>query len=516
MELKKPAPLLFAQLEQSLAPLDELDRSHWLGGLTHSQGSLESRLATLVGLRQGLAAGSIPVPALWQWPTPTVAESLCACLAELKLAEFCRGRGQLADTVVLSLLFHFDFVVDFRDRGASESDAQARALEAFAEDWRQRCGQMEELEKVFGLLPGDGENMNWDQLRGLLRSSGWQEVLRLSHILKSLPELAALIERLGRARETEAAAPETPRPIRLETRAEAPGPQARVMPPVAGETRGIQRSDQLARMLPAEAILLRHPRLRLVWHSKRAEQALLSYETQGPVEMPLPSSLPQPLTVPGLEPGRRRENGPLLVCVDTSGSMQGGAETVAKAVVLEAMRLGHAQGRPCHVFAFGGPGEVIDLELGFDSQGLTRLTQFLAQGFRGGTDICGPLEKALAKLEQGRWRQADLLLASDGQFGATPQLVQRLEAAKQHLGLRVQGVLLGDRETLGLLEIADAVFPVRNWRHFSSRPAEDVASPVHTHRLTALYFPGALRNAENRAATVSPQEAAAVVLGGRR
>jgi hypothetical protein len=37
---------------------------------------------------------------------------------------------------------------------------------------------------------------------------------------------------------------------------------------------------------------------------------------------------------------------------------------------------------------------------------------------------------------------------------------------------------------------------------------------VHSKSLTASYFPGALRNPENRARTVSPEAAAAAVRAG--
>jgi hypothetical protein len=191
--------------------------------------------------------------------------------------------------------------------------------------------------------------------------------------------------------------------------------------------------------------------------------------------------------------------------------MQGGAEAVAKAVVLEAMRSAHASQRPCHVFAFGGDGEVLEMELGLHSAGIARLSEFLGQAFRGGTDICGPLEKVLVKLEEARWQRADLLLATDGEFGATPAVAARLDAVKQDLGLRVQGVLIGDRETLGLLEVCDYIFSVRDWRRFGGQQVE---SPVHTPALTALYFPGALRNAENRAATVSGEALSDAVRAG--
>ena len=54
-----------------------------------------------------------------------------------------------------------------------------------------------------------------------------------------------------------------------------------------------------------------------------------------------------------------------------------------------------------------------------DVRGIEQLAQFLGQGFRGGTDICGPLERVLARLAEERWQLADLLIASDGEFGAT-------------------------------------------------------------------------------------------------
>jgi uncharacterized protein with von Willebrand factor type A (vWA) domain len=204
--------------------------------------------------------------------------------------------------------------------------------------------------------------------------------------------------------------------------------------------------------------------------------------------------------------------GPMLICVDTSGSMQGGAEAVAKAVVLEAARSAHAQRRDCRVFAFGGPGEVLEIQLSMDVDGVMRLTQFLGQAFRGGTDIGGPLERCLDAVATAQWAQADLLLATDGAFGATPALAERLASVKAHTGLRVQGVLIGDRETVGLLELSDAIFWVRDWRRFGPSDAE---SPVHSKSLTAEYFPGALRTPENRRSTVSGGEASQAVRAGQ-
>jgi uncharacterized protein with von Willebrand factor type A (vWA) domain len=279
-------------------------------------------------------------------------------------------------------------------------------------------------------------------------------------------------------------------------------------------------------MLPAEAMLLGHPQLRLVWHARHAERTLLAYEDDDHLQEVRQSSAPVLRPSPRPAPAQRLEMGPLLICVDTSGSMRGGAEAVAKAVVLEAVRSAHGQGRACHVFAFGGPDEVLEMALGVDVEGVDRLARFLGQSFGGGTDIGAPLERAIARLEQAEWRLADLLIASDGEFGATPALAERLHAVRSGQGLRVQGILIGDRETIGLLELADDIHWVRDWRRYGAAGAapdgtfvrgeglEAGGSPVHSKSLTASYFPGALRNPENRARTVSPEAAAAAVRAG--
>lgn len=513
MNAQVPPALLFEAAEGRLAALDALARKLWLGGLTNSQGRLEPRLKSLAALREGIFAGCLPPVETWVWPPPPLAAALHAAISDLGLARYCAGREELADTVLMSILFHLDFIVDYRDRGASAGSAMHMAIEAFAAEWRERSGQIDELVEVFGLLPEAAQETRWDRVRGVLRSEGWQEVLRIRRLLERLPELAQIVRRLGRT------LPSPQRDASVETDVEfidqavARRPQRHTVrvPDMPGETRGVHRSDRIARMLPAEAMLLGHPLLRLVWHARRAERTLLSYEDDERMQElrlhPSPVALPRV----GPQPGPRPQMGPMLVCVDTSGSMRGGAEAVAKAVVLEAMRTASAQQRPCHVFAFGGPDELVEMELALDSAGIAGLAHFLGQAFHGGTDICGPLERAIDKLEDRRWQQADLLIASDGEFGATRATVARLDAVKRKLGLRVQGVLIGDRESVGFLEIADAIHPIRGWRRYGGSNAD---SPVHSHRLTALYFPGALRGAESRHRAVSGASAAAAIRTG--
>ena len=512
MKISLQRSLLFETKEKSLEALDELARQLWLGGLTNSQGTLEPRLEAIAALHRALLGGAVPLLDSWGWPPFPIAQPFFDAITQLDLAKFCSGQKEITDTVMMSLLFHVDFIVDYQDRGANEFEAVRMAAAAFVEDWSERCGQFLELVEVFGLMPYDGKSICWDQIHNLLRSPEWQDVLRISRMLDQIPELAQIIHALGRCHLSEETEIRSSINVEVisESLAQCMENNTVHIPDMPGETRGIYRSDRIARMLPMEAYLLVHPHLRLVWHARRAERSLLSYEEddrmeevrlhQARVSRPRPSS----------QPGKRQMMGPILVCVDTSGSMKGGAEEVAKAVVLEAMRTAHAEHRPCYVFAFGSSDELIEMELTVDSDGINALMQFLRQGFRGGTDICGPLETIISKIEDQQWQLADLLIASDGEFGATPELSARLAAVKLKFGLRVQGILIGDRETIGFMEIADNIFPIREWRRYSGL---NVDSPIPSHRLTAMYFPGALRNEDIRKSTVTGDVAAAKIRG---
>jgi len=175
--------------------------------------------------------------------------------------------------------------------------------------------------------------------------------------------------------------------------------------------------------------------------------------------------------------------------------MQGAPENVAKACVLQALRSAHAGERKCKLLAFGGPGELLERPLTRDAAGLDALLDLMGQAFDGGTDVQTPIERAIETVRQQDWQDADVLIVSDGEFGLTPATLTQLRQAKQSMGLRVHGILIGDRETIGLVEICDALHWVRDWRRYGSASgaAADGFSPVHSRSLTALYFPNAIR-----------------------
>ncbi len=201
-------------------------------------------------------------------------------IAAVELPGHCAGEPALTETVLRSLCFHLDLIVDYRDRGDSAEAAATLALDSFAKDWQERCGMMDELTAMFGDYGDLVKNTRWDMMRGLLRSGGWQEMVRARRLLEALPELARIVRQLGRARVTDEPDASNASDVRIMEEHLTMRQVERIVqvPDYPGETLGVRRSGRVARMLPAEAMLLLHPRLRLVWHARHAERTLLSYQ----------------------------------------------------------------------------------------------------------------------------------------------------------------------------------------------------------------------------------------------
>ncbi len=473
--------------------LAALPRGLWLPALVASAGERSACLLDTRRWLDALQAGTLPPPEA-DLGDPAALHALRTEVGALGLPALCRGLPALAEQVLRSLLWHLDRIVDHEPR-LTRAAAIAAVAAAFRADWVEEAqGLGDELAWLQGL--GDLGHLRWDLLRGQLGTRPWQAAREAAERLARLPALAALIEQLGRAERSLQRRPEAPPP--------APGDAAQPvpvrlvdtrLPEAPGEIVGLRYSARPERMLAAEAVMLRHPVGRKLWRARHAEARLLSWQTEAVLVDPRPDPSARRPAPTDAEPPPSLERGPILLCLDTSGSMRGGPEQVAKAVAIAALRAAHANGRGCRLIAFGGPGELVEHELGLGPEGLGPLLDLMGQAFDGGTDIQTPIERAIDTVHEARWRSADLLIVSDGEFGCVPATLARLDTAREALGLRVQGVLVGDRETLGLLEVCDHIHWVRDWRRYAA-PGDGGDgrgfSPVHSRSLTALYFPNAL------------------------
>ncbi len=511
---------------RSYSFLEELPNGLHDKVVTAGSGDLQTRVRGTLGWRKALLDGRVPSFDEAPWPAHGVHDSVTRVIRDLGLSRFCRANPEVTDKLLDQLVDiaessarHLDDVLQALARAArakaEEEDGkkenpapalsaatgtsrsivggnagrstdeavsgEAGALsqeqvekavaaakgendqaikKALEQEWNERVRVWSELESVFGelgLLTGIG----FDLSRRVIQSHGWLAAARLAKLLEQLPQLRDLIRTIGRLHEIKdkdaSVLEQVFEPV---TRTAEELREVRT-PFAPHETRGIERSDSIARMLPAEAVLLRHPVLRTLWHARRAERALVTYRVEGtefecvavervgekPVERPRP----------------KPERGPLIVCVDTSGSMNGLPETIAKAIALEAARTAHREKRRCLLYAFSGPGDVVEHELSFDADGIPKLLSFLSFSFGGGTDLAAPLARAAEVLSRQEWALADLVLVTDGEFPVPKQAAERLRSAREARRARMHGILIGNLHSPALSSLCDPVHVFQSW-----------------------------------------------------
>lgn len=471
--------------------------------VTLPAGTLGERVAGIRAWRDALLAGHLPSDDAW--PEPAVASPIRKALSDLDIPRFCRGQTELVDQLLTDIVASFSRqaaalsadvsarlreleelereqaaeVAFERTRKVREpremvlDDATLARLRAEAERlvrqrpvqgdgditaaWGERARAWSEVASVFGDF-GAMMGRGFDLSISVLKRVGWLEILKLREFVERLPQLREVVQQLGRlhaATDGESVAEKLLVPVRRieEERREVRTPLAPT------ETRGIERSGEIARMLPAEVAMLGHPTLRLLWHARRAERALLTYRVEGVVVERLQVETEAFEEIVGERP--RPKRGPIIAVIDTSGSMAGLPERVAKAVVLEALRTAHAENRRCFLYAYSGPAQVLEHELSLSDDGLGRLMTFLSHSFGGGTDI-GAMTTVVERLKLDDWKKADVVLVTDGEWAAPAGVVAGVNTAKAN-GTRFHGVQIGTLGRSGLNEFCDPIHLFREW-----------------------------------------------------
>lgn len=468
-------------------------------------GTLMERVNGVLSWRKALQAGHLPPTTCW--PPAEIANPARLALESLGILRFTKGQPELVDALMHDILAvfaerHRSFrsevmsrlrELEMLERQRLEADEQARAkrkkhhqrtvilnqdcllrlqMQAEGEQarqilaadtglldlWSERVHAWRSIADVFDDL-GQMLGRGWDLARGVLKQSGWLDVLRLRELLEKLPQLREIVQALGRlhlAADDESIAEQVFIPMR---RLEEEIRQVRT-PHIPAEMRGIERSGEIARMLPAEASMLGHPQLRLLWHARRAERALMTYRVEGiedertKVEREALQEVEQKCP--------RQQRGPIVSVIDTSGSMHGVPEKVAKALVLEALRTAHAEKRRCLVLTFSGTGDLTEHELELSPEGIGTLLNFLGFSFGGGTDVGGVMERVVSRLKEDEWKKADVLLVSDGEWSAPASVISIVKEARND-GSRFHGILIGNHHRQGFDALCDPVHVFRDW-----------------------------------------------------
>lgn len=269
--------------------------------------------------------------------------------------------------------------------------------------------KIEKFKKIFERLKSFTKNFGrlWDLAQGELNDNGFDILEKYAELLQDDEGLSLLAEMIGRHHEEE-------QKFHKELRAKIVvetvyNPE----PAYKGEIAGLRLSDSLLDALPSELALYNNPSTCQIFKMKYAQKQLLSYSYTRNIEYKKTHE-----ELEEVEVGETIEHkGPMIICVDTSGSMQGTPERVAKTVAFALAQKSLEEERGCYLISFSTGIETMDLSSFNSIDGITKLIKFLRMSFNGGTDANPALNHSVKLLEEKEWKNADILMVSDFVMG---------------------------------------------------------------------------------------------------
>jgi uncharacterized protein with von Willebrand factor type A (vWA) domain len=199
---------------------------------------------------------------------------------------------------------------------------------------------------------------------------------------------------------------------------------------------GIRLGKDIEHVLPSELALLSDPDTSLLFDIKYLESRLLCFEMQGETLECIDEEVEVEEAI------QEKDNlGPMILCVDTSGSMQGTPESIAKAMALFLSSQAKAQDRPCYLINFSTGISTFELT---GSEGIGSLIKFLSGSFHGGTDVAPALRHALKIMKDESYQKADILVLSDFIMGTLPSDILTAIEMQRAEGNRFNSLVIGD------------------------------------------------------------------------
>lgn len=328
----------------------------------------------------------------------------------------------------------------------------AKILTYEAEQLQQAGGEfeqllhakVEELVKLMDLVQPFATEAGrfWDMSRGLWKHASFDILEQYGVLLKHEKPIQELADMLGRMREAAIEMEEEIYEEVVTKKAWVPDDTLKE------EVTGLAGSNDLNRVLPAEIAFLAEGATESLFFQKYADQSLLSFRYQG---KKLVTS--DQVNFYSTQKQKKKEKGPFILCIDTSGSMFGKPAQIAKVLCFAVMKMAARDDRKCYLINFSIG--IKTLKLSDVANNLDQIAAFLSMSFDGGTDVTPALSEALDMLNTNDYKDADVLMVSDFvMFRIRDAITERIRR-EQHKGTRFHSLTLSTKSNVEVLENFD-------------------------------------------------------------
>jgi len=320
-------------------------------------------------------------------------------------------------------------VLAFMQKGGYQAFLEI-LMEGLYRKMSEFVSEMEENLELFDTLALLFPQRNWSYSVKELKKEPFYVQLKMlknySTFFEKSPDLKKIVDFIGR-REFD-----------------PPSDRIRLSPFGKNRIQTVRFSDSINNLLPMEAAKLLNPSLKKKFYADMLEGKLLSYQLLGKHYT---------------GPPRIKPRGPMIMLVDTSGSMHGAPQTLAKSAVLAMAKRMLSQQRDMKVILFASTSQHLEIELSSRKKMSEKFLNFLLYTFGGGTDFNTALASGLKSLKEKDFQGADLLFITDGKSEVSDELVlARWEEAKKKYNAKVYSLIVGSSGAGGLSKISDYTY----------------------------------------------------------
>ncbi|MEM1214336.1 MAG: VWA domain-containing protein, partial [Bacteroidota bacterium] len=254
--------------------------------------------------------------------------------------------------------------------------------------------------KMEDLLNPVTQYLGWDLSKDLWKDTSFDILEQYEELLQDEASIRELVDLLGEMKEAEIVIEEETYEKTIIRK------EWQVDELAKTEIVGVHESQDLSNLVSSEVGLLSDQNTEALFLKKFVDQQLLTFRYE---DQRLVTSKDNQMEVH--QRVRKKEKGPFIVLVDTSESMHGRPEQIAKCLCLGILKMAIQDNRRAYLINFSIGIQTIDLYDIYNS--LEEVAKFLRMSFNGGTDASLALTEAVRQLRTNDYEDADVLMISD-------------------------------------------------------------------------------------------------------
>ena len=209
------------------------------------------------------------------------------------------------------------------------------------------------------------------------------------------------------------------------------------------ELSSVSIGDKIEDTIPSERMNLVNEVTKRDFHRRYAEHQLITYEK---------------------ESNKEKNKGPVIVCVDTSGSMSGDREIWSKAMAIAMLDIAQLQKRDyaCIIFDSYANAPII---IEKDEAAPQKIIDIAENNRGGGTNFEAPLKEALDLIKDSRFVQSDILFITDGECDVSDAFLREFNTIKTDKEFQCFGIVIdigGYGHYKGIKDFCDKVTTISN------------------------------------------------------